>query len=88
MNQGYFTVKGETENLILIERSKFICNIAHVEDELQAKAYVETIRKRPSVIGRNESFFANQSFGKSKNTRNCRDSKTRTFGKRVYGKHV
>lgn len=53
MSQGYFTVKGETENLIVIERSKFICNIAHVEDELQAKAYVETIRKRHSLANHN-----------------------------------
>ena len=53
MSKGYFTVKGETENLIVIERSKFICNIAHVEDEEQAKAYVETIRKRHSIANHN-----------------------------------
>ncbi len=53
MSQGYFTVKGETENLIVIERSKFICNIAHVEDETQAKSFIETIRKRHSLANHN-----------------------------------
>ena len=33
MSKAYFTVKDQTENLIVIERSKFICNIKGVENE-------------------------------------------------------
>ena len=46
MRQGYFTVDGEAENVIVIERSKFICNIKGVSDELEAKSFVESIKKR------------------------------------------
>ena len=53
MSQGYFTVSGETENLIVIERSKFICNISHVENEEQARAFIESIRKRHSLANHN-----------------------------------
>ncbi len=47
--QGYFTLFGETENTIIIERSKFICNIAHIDNENQAKDFIEVIRKRHSL---------------------------------------
>ena len=53
MSQGYFTVSGETENLIVIERSKFICNVCHVENEDEAKAFIETIRKKHSLANHN-----------------------------------
>ena len=56
MSQGYFTVNGEVENLIIIERSKFYCNIAHVEDESEARAYIERLRKRHSLA--NHSCYA------------------------------
>jgi len=56
MSQGYFTVKGEIENLIVIERSKFICNVKGVENELEAKAYIEMLRKRHSLA--NHSCYA------------------------------
>ncbi|MBO7344966.1 MAG: YigZ family protein [Clostridia bacterium] len=49
MSNGYFTVLGEKENLIVIERSKFICYIKPVEDEIDAKNYVESIRKKHSL---------------------------------------
>ena len=49
MIKGYLTVSGEIENLIVIERSKFICNIKGVEDELDAKNYVEQLRKKHSL---------------------------------------
>lgn len=53
MSQGYFTVSGETENLIVIERSKFICNVCHVENEDEAKVFIETIRKKHSLANHN-----------------------------------
>ena len=46
MMQNYFTVSGETENTIIIERSKFICSIKAIRDELEAKAFVEEVKKR------------------------------------------
>ena len=56
MNREYNTVKGEFENVIVIERSKFICNIKSVDDELDAKAYIELLRKRHSLA--NHSCYA------------------------------
>ena len=49
MRQNYFTVNGETENVIVIERSKFICNVKGINDELEAKAFVESIKKRHTL---------------------------------------
>ncbi len=51
--QGFFTVCGETENLIVIERSKFICYLKGVENEEQAKEFIERIRKRHSLANHN-----------------------------------
>ena len=56
MGYSYNTVSGEKENLIIIERSKFICNIKGVEDEADAKAYIEMLRKRHSLA--NHSCYA------------------------------
>lgn len=56
MSKGYFTVQGEVENLIIIERSKFICNIKGVENETEAKDYIEMLRKRHSLA--NHSCYA------------------------------
>lgn len=56
MSQGYFTVNGEIENVIVIERSKFICNIKGVEDEAEAKRYIEILRKKHSLA--NHSCYA------------------------------
>lgn len=56
MSRGYFTVRGENENIKVIERSKFICNIKGIEDENEAKAYIETLRKRHSLA--NHSCYA------------------------------
>lgn len=46
MRQNYFTVNGETENTIVIERSKFICNIKGIADENEAKTFIESIKKK------------------------------------------
>jgi uncharacterized YigZ family protein len=56
MSYGYFTVKDEIENVIVIERSKFICNIKGVQDEVEAKEYIEMLRKRHSLA--NHSCYA------------------------------
>ncbi len=47
--QGFFTVSGEAENTIIIERSKFICNVKGVNNEEEAKEFIEIIRKRQSM---------------------------------------
>lgn len=49
----YFTVRKQAENLIVIERSKFICYIKNVESEIEAKAFVEEIRKKNSLATHN-----------------------------------
>ncbi len=56
MGYSYNTVFGEKENLIVIERSKFICNVKGIENETEAKAYIETLRKRHSLA--NHSCYA------------------------------
>ena len=49
MSYEFFTVNGECENILVIERSKFICNIKGIENEEQAKEFIELIRKRHSL---------------------------------------
>ncbi len=51
--QGFFTVWGETENTIVIERSKFICHIKGIANEEEAKAFIESVRKRHSMATHN-----------------------------------
>lgn len=53
MSDGYFTVLSETENVIVIERSKFICNVKGVENEEDAKQFIELIRKKHSLANHN-----------------------------------
>ena len=53
MSDGFFTVLTETENVIVIERSKFICNVKGVDNEEDAKQYIEQIRKRHSLANHN-----------------------------------
>ena len=56
MSSGYFTVAEENENIIVIERSKFICNVKGVEDEADARQYIEQLRKKHSLA--NHSCYA------------------------------
>ncbi len=49
MRQDYFTIRGETENVIIIERSRFICSVKGVNDENEAKAFIELIKKRHTL---------------------------------------
>lgn len=51
--QGFFTVSGETENVIVIERSKFICYLKGINGEEEAKTFIESIKKRHSMATHN-----------------------------------
>ena len=53
MSCEFFTIDGEKENTNVIERSKFICNIKGVENEDEAKKFIETIKKRHSLATHN-----------------------------------
>ena len=53
MISSYFTVAQATENTIVIERSKFICSIKGVEDEIDARAFIEDVRKKHSLANHN-----------------------------------
>ena len=49
MKKSYLTVKGRFENTIIIERSKFICEITGIEREEDAKRLIEEARKKYSL---------------------------------------
>ena len=49
----FLTVKGETEKLNIIERSKFICYINGISDEDDAKSFIEKIKKMHSLATHN-----------------------------------
>ena len=53
MKNGYNTVIGETENVIVIERSKFICNVKGVENEEDARTFIDKIKKKHSLANHN-----------------------------------
>lgn len=50
---SYKTVKGVAENTTVIERSKFICYIKGVDDEVAAKDFIAGIRKTNSLANHN-----------------------------------
>lgn len=50
---GYLTVKGSSERVEVIERSKFICKLSHVESEEEAKEFIEKVRKEHSLATHN-----------------------------------
>ena len=56
MSYEYNTINGEFENTNVIERSKFICYIKGVQDEMEAKEYIDVIKKRHSLA--NHSCYA------------------------------
>ena len=53
MVSEYLTVFGETENTTVIERSKFICYIKGVDDEEDAKNFIDKIKKQNSLATHN-----------------------------------
>ena len=56
MSYQFNTINGEFENTNVIERSKFICYLKGVQDETQAKEYIDVIKKRHSLA--NHSCYA------------------------------
>lgn len=46
---AYFTVDGEPETTLIIERSRFICSMKNVEGENEAREFIEKIRKKYSL---------------------------------------
>ena len=50
---GYLTLNGQIQITNVIERSKFICTLKPVEDEEQAKEFVESIKKEHSLATHN-----------------------------------
>ena len=53
MGENYLTVTGESENVTVIERSKFICKIKGVENEDDAKNFVAAVKKEHSLATHN-----------------------------------
>jgi uncharacterized YigZ family protein len=53
MNSDYFTLANQFEETIVIERSKFICNVKNVINEEDAKDFVDKIRKIHSLATHN-----------------------------------
>lgn len=50
---SYKTVSGTAESVIVIERSKFICSVKGVNDEDDAKEFINLIRKKYSIANHN-----------------------------------
>ena len=46
MKDRYFAVKGETQNEIIIEKSRFICSVKRVNGEDDAKSFVSSIKEK------------------------------------------
>ncbi len=46
---AYFTVDGEPETTLIIERSRFICSMKNVADENEAREFIEKTRKKYSL---------------------------------------
>lgn len=53
MSNGYLTAKTETENVTVIERSKFICRIKPIDNEIEAKRFIERVKKEHSLATHN-----------------------------------
>ncbi len=53
MSQSYLTLEKTQENLIVIERSKFICSMKGIKNEDDARAFIDKIRKKHSLATHN-----------------------------------
>lgn len=53
MDKSYLTIENIVENLIIIEKSKFICYLKGVSDENDAKNFVKEISKMNSLATHN-----------------------------------
>ena len=56
MSYEFNTINGEFENTNVIERSKFICYLKGIQNEIEAKEYIDAIKKRHSLA--NHSCYA------------------------------
>lgn len=62
---AYFTVCGEPENTIVIEKSRFICSMKNVESEADARAFIESVRKKYSLANHHCYAFISDSQGRN-----------------------
>ena len=53
MKEEYLTILGSAESTIILEKSKFICNIKGVDSEDEAKDFVKSIKKQYSLATHN-----------------------------------
>jgi len=53
MHSDYLTIKKSNINTVVIEKSKFICNISPIKDESDAKSFIEKICKEHSMATHN-----------------------------------
>ena len=53
MENGFYTVIGQSEDLTVIEKSKFICYLKHIESEEEARQFISEIKKKNSLATHN-----------------------------------
>ncbi|MBO5285939.1 MAG: YigZ family protein [Clostridia bacterium] len=63
MKESFLTVLGESEHLTVIEKSRFICYLKHIESEEDAKAFIDSIKKKHFDATHNCSAFIADSDG-------------------------
>ena len=63
MKENFLTIVGEFSELTVIEKSKFICYLKHVESEDEAKEYIAEIKKKHFDATHNCSAFIADSDG-------------------------
>ena len=63
MKENFLTIVGEFSELTVIEKSKFICYLKHVESEDEAKDYIAEIKKKHFDATHNCSAFIADSDG-------------------------
>ena len=62
MKDRYFAVKGETQNEIIIEKSRFICSVKRVDGEDDAKSFVTSIKEKyPDATHNCYAYIADES---------------------------
>ena len=59
----YLTVLGESEKLNIIERSKFITYVKGIQNEEEAKAFIESVKKKNSLATHNCYAYIADEFG-------------------------
>ncbi len=62
---AYFTVDGEPEGVLVIERSRFICSMKNVKSEDEARGFIEKVRKKYSLANHHCYAFVADEEGRS-----------------------